>query len=55
VVTVLCEAAGLFGLVLRALSGTPYFYLPFILAAIGMLLHFTGREALAAASFKNRL
>jgi hypothetical protein len=55
VATALCEAAGLLGLVWRALSGTPYFYLPFILAAIGMLLHFPGREALMAASFKNRL
>jgi hypothetical protein len=50
----MCEAAGLFGLLSRAITGTSYFYLPFIIAAIGMLLHFPKREALMAASFKNR-
>jgi hypothetical protein len=51
----LCEAAGLFGLLSRAITGTPYFYLPFAVAALGMLLHFPRREALMAASFKNRI
>lgn len=51
----LCEAAGLFGLLARAITGTPYFYLPFIIAALGMLLHFPNREALMAASFKTRV
>jgi hypothetical protein len=51
----LCEAAGLFGLTARAVTGTSYFYLPFIVAGFGMLLHFPRREQLAAASFKNRI
>jgi hypothetical protein len=51
--TALCEAAALFGLLARAITGTPYFYLPFVVAALGMLLHFPRREALMAASFKN--
>lgn len=51
----LCETAGLFGLVLRAATGTSYFYLPFAVAALGLLLHFPRREALMAASFKNRI
>lgn len=51
----LCEAAGLFGLLVRALTGTPYFYLPFAVAALGLLLHFPKKEALMAASFKNRI
>jgi hypothetical protein len=50
----LCEAAGLFGLLARAVTGSPYFYLPFIIATLGMLLHFPRRESLAAASFKNK-
>ncbi|HKS29769.1 MAG TPA: hypothetical protein VJS44_18230 [Pyrinomonadaceae bacterium] len=50
----LCEAAGLLGLVVRAVTGSPYFYLPFAVAALGMLLHFPKKEALTAASFKNR-
>jgi NADH:ubiquinone oxidoreductase subunit 2 (subunit N) len=51
----LCEAAGLFGLLARAITGTPYFYLLFIVPALGMLLHFPRREALMAASFRNRI
>ncbi|HEY0321444.1 MAG TPA: hypothetical protein VGC66_10840 [Pyrinomonadaceae bacterium] len=51
----LCEAAGLFGLLARAITGTPYFYLPFAFAALGMLLHFPRREALMAASFKSTI
>jgi hypothetical protein len=50
----LCEAAGLFGLLSRAITGTRYFYLPFVVAALGMVLHFPRRESLMAASFKNR-
>jgi hypothetical protein len=50
----LCEAAGLFGLLARVITGSPYFYLPFIIATLGMLLHFPRRESLAAASFRNK-
>lgn len=55
VAVALCEAAGLFGLLARAVTGTPYFYLPFIIASLGLLLHFPKREALMAASFRNRI
>ncbi|HEX8176083.1 MAG TPA: hypothetical protein VF543_13265 [Pyrinomonadaceae bacterium] len=51
----LCEAAGLFGLTVRAVTGTPYFYLPFVVAALGLLLHFPKRETLMVASFRNRI
>lgn len=51
----LCEAAGLFGLLVRAATGSQYFYVPFIIAALGLLLHFPRRDALMAASFRNRL
>ena len=51
----LCEAAGILGMVARAATGSPYFFLPFIFAALGMLLHFPRREQLMAASFKNRI
>jgi hypothetical protein len=51
----LCEAAALFGLLARAITGTRYFYLPMAVAALGLLLHFPRREALMAASFKNRI
>lgn len=51
----LCEAAGLYGLMERAIAGTTFFYLSFIVAGVGMLLHFPKRERLMAASFKNRI
>lgn len=50
----LCEAAGLFGIMSRVITGSPYFYLPFVIAGVGMLLHFPRREQLLAATFKNR-
>jgi hypothetical protein len=51
----LCEVAGLFGLLARAITGSPYYYLLFAIAVIGMLLHFPRRGALMAATFKNRI
>ena len=51
----LCEGAGLFGLLARAITGSPYFYLLFAVAALGMLLHIPRREPLIAASFRNRI
>ena len=51
----LCEAAGLFGMLARAITGSPYFYLLFAVGVIGMLLHFPRREPLIAASFRNRI
>lgn len=50
----LCESAGLFGILTRVLSGSPYFYALFVLAALGMLAHFPRREQLLALTFKNR-
>lgn len=55
VAVALCEAAGLFGLLARVITGSPYFYLLFAVAGIGMLLHFPRREALVAATFRNRV
>jgi hypothetical protein len=51
----LCEAAGLFGLLARAITGSPYFYLLFAVATLGILLHFPRREPLMAAAFKGRI
>ncbi len=51
----LCEAAGLLGLASRAITGSPYFFLPFAFAALGMLLHFPRRDQLMAASYRNNL
>jgi lipopolysaccharide export LptBFGC system permease protein LptF len=45
----LCEAAAIFGLVNYFLSGVPM-YLLFILAAVGLLLHFPRRDHLAAVA-----
>ena len=50
----LCESAGLFGLLTRAITPSPYFYVLFIIAVAGMLLHFPRREEIASASFKNK-
>jgi hypothetical protein len=50
----LCEAAGLFGVMTRAITSSPYFYLLFVLAALGMFLNFPRREHVAAVTFKNR-
>ena len=48
----LCEAAALFGLVARLLTGTSYYYLFFVIAIIGMALHRPRRDDLLAASQK---
>jgi hypothetical protein len=50
----LCEGAGLLGLLARVITGSPYFYLLFVVAGIGMLLHIPRRESLMAAAFRNR-
>lgn len=51
----LCEAAGLFGMLARAITGSPYFYLLFAVGVLGMLLHIPRREPLIAASSGNRI
>jgi uncharacterized membrane protein YeiB len=49
----LSEAAGLFGVLARAITDSSYYYLLFIIAALGMLLHIPRRDHIAAAFFKN--
>ena len=51
----LCETAGLFGLLTRVITASPYFYFLFIVAVLGLLLHIPRREHLAAASYKKQL
>ena len=48
----LCEAAALFGLMDRVVTGNRYYFVLLLIAAIGMLLHFPRREHLLAASYK---
>jgi uncharacterized membrane protein len=50
----LCEAIGMFGLLLYFVGATPYYYLFFILSAVGILLHMPRREQLLAASYKGQ-
>ena len=49
----MCEVSALLGLVQRLILGYPSYYLMFLLAAAGMLLHFPRRRHLEAASFKS--
>jgi uncharacterized membrane protein YdcZ (DUF606 family) len=48
----LCEAAALFGLMDRLITGNRYYFVLLIIAGIGMFLHFPRRESLEAASYK---
>jgi hypothetical protein len=48
----LCEAAALFGLMDRIVTGNRYYFVLLVIAALGMLLHFPRREHLLAASYK---
>jgi hypothetical protein len=48
----LCESAALFGLMDHFATGSGYYRFGFILAAIGMLLHFPKKEHLRAVSYK---
>jgi hypothetical protein len=45
----LCEAAGLQGVLIRFEIGASFYYLPFIVAALGMLFHFPRKEYVLAA------
>lgn len=51
----LCEAAGLFGVMTAGTTNSPYYYLLFIIAALGFILHFPRREQVTTVSFRNRL
>lgn len=46
----LSEMAGVLGLMDRFLNGSRYYYLGFILAAVGLLLHFPRKQHLLDAS-----
>jgi hypothetical protein len=48
----LCEASALFGLVDHFVTGNRYYYVLFIVALIGMALHFPRREQLASAGYR---
>lgn len=49
-----CEVPALLGVLDFFLTGNRYYYILFILAACGQLLHFPRREHLINASFKSR-
>ena len=49
----LCEVSALCGLVVFFVTGTNYYYIFFIISALGMILHMPRREHLRAAAFKD--
>lgn len=50
----LCEAVALFGLLVFFTTATPYYYIFFIISALGILLHLPRRDQLLAASYKGQ-
>jgi hypothetical protein len=46
----LCEAAGLLGLLAHFVAASPHYYFGFIIAGIGILLHFPQKKHLLQAS-----
>jgi F0F1-type ATP synthase membrane subunit c/vacuolar-type H+-ATPase subunit K len=48
----LCESAALFGLLVHFATGSIYYYVPFVIGAVGMLLHFPRKHHISDASFK---
>jgi hypothetical protein len=48
----LSESAAIFGLIDHFVTGSGYYRFAFIMAAIGMLLHFPKKDHLRAVSFK---
>ncbi len=51
----MCEVSALLGLVSRFLFQAPSYYLLFLIAAIGIALHFPRRDQLLAATYKTSL
>jgi len=49
-----CESAALLGLFDFFTTGNHYFFVNFIVALVGMLLHFPRREQLAVASYRRQ-
>lgn len=52
VAVALCETVSLFGMMVYFTTGTPYYYVFFIVSVIGILLHMPRRDQLLAASYK---
>ncbi|HYY56467.1 MAG TPA: hypothetical protein VE842_03990 [Pyrinomonadaceae bacterium] len=50
----LCEAVALFGLLVFFTTRTPYYFIFFIISALGILLHLPRRDQLLAASYKRQ-
>jgi O-antigen/teichoic acid export membrane protein len=48
----LCEVAGMFGMFVFFVNGTPFYYLFFIISALGILLHMPRQDHIRAATFK---
>jgi O-antigen/teichoic acid export membrane protein len=48
----LCELAGMFGMFVFFVNGTPFYYLFFIISALGILLHMPRLDHIRAATFK---
>lgn len=51
----MCEVSAVLGLVERFLFHTPSYYLLFLIAAIGIALHFPRRDQLLSATYKTSL
>ncbi|OLE55725.1 MAG: hypothetical protein AUG51_02000 [Acidobacteria bacterium 13_1_20CM_3_53_8] len=51
----LTEVAGILGLLDFLVTGERYYYLLFVLAAVGMLLHVPKREHVISASYRSRI
>ena len=47
------ETSALLGLLLFFFNGNRFYYIPFLIAAAGLLLHFPRREHVVNASFRN--
>lgn len=48
----LCEATSLFGVMAFFVTASPYYYVLFVVSAVGMLLHFPRKSQLLTASHK---
>ena len=48
----LCEVAGMLGIFIFFVNGTPYYYLFFIISALGILLRMPRQDHIRAATFK---
>ena len=51
----LCESSALFGLMNHFLTGTKYYYFAFIIAGLGLILHFPQKQNLVNASSYKQL